>query len=162
MTENHNERVEISTRMRPGEWSPESLVVLVRSYQEKIYAMGASEGQVMTSIKTPDDGSALVHVSWRHEGVRTFSDWGQSSAHEPSQARVARGNGESIPRGEPTKDAQGLGAVLGDAERSAIDEPQSTEAASHIYSGTGTASDLRIYTDANGKTIVEDVGPAKE
>lgn len=160
MTENHNEPVEISTRMRPGEWTAESLELLVGSYQEKIYNMGAPRDEVETLVKTPDDGSAHVHVSWRRLGIHTFADFGRNNSEELGESDVARGHGESIPRGEPTRDAQGLGAVFGDAERSAIDEPPS-----EMRPGNGEnqpENEYRVHTDASGTTTVEDVGPAKE
>lgn len=160
MTENHNEPVEISTRMRPGEWTPESLDLLVGSYQEKIHGMGAPRGEIETSVQTPDDGSAHVHVSWQRAGTHTFADFGRNNGEELDESDVARGHGESIPRGEATQDAQGLGAVFGDAERSAIDEPPSD-----VVPGNGEnqpANEYLVHTDANGRTTVEDVGPAKE
>lgn len=120
MTESTDQPVEISTRMRPGEWTPESLDQLVASYQQKIRDMGAPPEAIETSVETPADGSAHVNVSWRHEGQQTFPDLGQTSVEEEN---ISRGHGESIPRGEATEDSKGLGAVFGDAERSAVDEP---------------------------------------
>lgn len=150
------EPVEISTRMRPGEWTPESLEELVRSYQRKLAEMGAPAHEIETGVETPDDGSASVHVSWRHTGVRSFSDMGRDTTVE---ADVSRGYGESIPAGEPTQDSQGLGAVLGDAERSAIDEPAT--ARSQAARSNPELDNLVVHTDAEGKTYVEDTGPAK-
>lgn len=150
------EPVEISTRMRPGEWTPGSLKELTASYQQKLREMGAPEAEIRTSVETPQDGSAQVHVSWQHHGQGTFSDSGQRTGEN---ADISRGDGEAIPQGVPTKDSQGLGAVLGDAERSAIDEPPTgramAEKANHSMAG------LKIVTDDQGKTYVEDIGPAK-
>lgn len=150
------EPVEISTRMRPGEWTADSLEELVRSYQQKLAEMGAPEQEIETVVDTPADGSASVNVSWRHTGVRTFPDTGDNAVDE---ADISRGYGEAIPAGEPTQDSQGLGAVYGDAERSAIDEPatQRSEAARNGQS----MSNYVVYTDDDGKTFVEDSGPAK-
>ncbi|MFC8302730.1 hypothetical protein ACFUCV_03495 [Specibacter sp. NPDC057265] len=151
-----SEPVEISTRMRPGEWTPESLEELVRSYQQKLAEMGATAQEIETVVETPEDGSAFVNVSWRHTGVRTFSDMGQNTVAE---ADVSRGYGENIPAGEPTRDSQGLGAVLGDAERSAIDEPATQR--SEDARDTAATSNLLVHTDDDGTTYVEDTGPAK-
>lgn len=153
------EPVEISTRMRPGEWTRESLEELVGSYQQKLREMGAPEQDIKTAVETPEDGSVKVHVSWQHAGVHTVAnmDQGQSSVEE---AESSRGHGENIPPGETTQDSQGLGAVFGDAERSAIDDPptsRSTEAGVN-----GPQSAFRVLTDEEGKTYVEDVGPSKE
>ncbi len=150
------EPVEISTRMRPGEWTKESLQLLVASYQQKVREMGASEEQIVTAVQTPDDGSAEVHVSWARSGVTTFAglEQGRSAVAE---AENARGAGESIPQGEATRDSKGLGAVLGDAERSAIDEPASSRAAA--VGADGPVPDLIVRTDELGKTYVEDARP---
>lgn len=157
MNESSNHPVEISTRMRPGEWTPESLQELTKSYQEKIYSMGAPVGEVETSVKTPEDGSAHVYVSWRHTGVKTFADLGDGPVAE---AGNSRGHGEAIPRGEPTKDSQGVGAVFGDADRSAIDEPPATTSAG--MARDQSQNEYLIYTSEDGQTFVEDAGPAKE
>lgn len=157
MTENTNEPVEISTRMRPGEWTPESLEQLVDSYQQKLYGMGAPKDEVQTSVETPEDGSAQVHVSWQHVGVHTFPDLGQTPVEETNNSR---GHGESIPHGEPTQDSKGLGAVFGDAERSAIDEPAS-DRSMETEQDQGE-NEYRVYTSDEGRTFVEDAEPAKE
>ncbi len=58
------EPVEISTRMRPGEWTEESLELLVENYRERIVEMGASPSDVVTDIDRSDDGGVRVAVSW--------------------------------------------------------------------------------------------------
>jgi hypothetical protein len=58
------EPVEISTRMRPGEWTEASLEQLVNSYRTRIVEMGASAADVVTDIERNDDGSVRVAVSW--------------------------------------------------------------------------------------------------
>ncbi|GAA5229776.1 hypothetical protein [Arthrobacter cryoconiti] len=152
-----NEPVEISTKMLPGEWTEESMNELVGSYQQKIRDMGAPEDQINTSVETLDDGSANVRVSWHRTGVQTFANMGQSAV---SEAANSRGHGEHIPAGETTKDSKGLGAILGDAERSAIDEP-STQRAVDAQEDT-PAPNLVVYTDEEGKTYAEDVGPVEK
>jgi hypothetical protein len=58
------EPVEISTRMRPGEWTEASLEELVNSYRQRIVEMGASPADVVTDIERGDDGAVQVAVSW--------------------------------------------------------------------------------------------------
>jgi hypothetical protein len=58
------EPVEISTRMRPGEWTDATLAELVASYRAKIMDMGASASEVVEEIEKNDDGSVTVNVSW--------------------------------------------------------------------------------------------------
>lgn len=58
------EPVEISTRMRPGEWTDESLAELVDTYRERIMEMGANASDVVADIERGDDGSVQVVVSW--------------------------------------------------------------------------------------------------
>ncbi|BCW20450.1 hypothetical protein AB0N71_12965 [Pseudarthrobacter enclensis] len=64
MTLYQPEPVEISTRMRPGEWTEESLEELVASYRTRIADMGARPADVVTDIERNDDGSVKVAVSW--------------------------------------------------------------------------------------------------
>jgi hypothetical protein len=58
------EPVEISTRMRPGEWTDATLTALVASYRARILAMGAPASEVVEEIEKNDDGSVKVNVSW--------------------------------------------------------------------------------------------------
>lgn len=58
------EPVEISTRMRPGEWTEASLEELVNSYRTRIVEMGASAADIVTDVERNDDGSVKVAVSW--------------------------------------------------------------------------------------------------
>lgn len=151
MTESNAEPVEISTRMRPGEWTPDSLAELVDSYQRKLLEMGAPEAEVVTEVDQPEDGSARVHVSWLHQGAHTFTPVNQDEARE---AENARGNGENIPSGAVTADSKGLGAVFGDAERSAIDAPP-TERAAEAQKIQQTPN-ATSFTTPNGKTYLEE------
>ncbi len=64
MTLYQPEPVEISTRMRPGEWTEESLAELTDSYRTRITEMGANAGDIVTNIERNDNGSVLVTVSW--------------------------------------------------------------------------------------------------
>jgi hypothetical protein len=64
MTLYQPEPVEISTRMRPGEWTEASLEELVKTYRTRIVEMGANLSDVVTDIERNDDGSVHVAVSW--------------------------------------------------------------------------------------------------
>lgn len=50
--------VEISTHMRPGEWTQDSLAQLLAFYQQKLREMGAPAHEIETSVETPEDGGA--------------------------------------------------------------------------------------------------------
>lgn len=65
------EPVEISTRMRPGEWSETSLEQLVDTYRARIVEMGASPTDIHTDVQRNDDGSVKVVVSWIKTGDMT-------------------------------------------------------------------------------------------
>jgi hypothetical protein len=69
MTLYQPEPVEISTRMRPGDWTEESLQELVAKYQADLQQMGASPEAVVTDISRNDDGSVSVIVSWNKAAV---------------------------------------------------------------------------------------------
>lgn len=69
MSDSDIEPVEISTRMRPGEWSEESLEALAASYQKKIREMGASQADVVTHIDRDDDGGVSLKVIWNKDQV---------------------------------------------------------------------------------------------
>lgn len=68
MSLNQPEPVEISTRMRPGEWNEESLAQLVDAYRARIVEMGAGLTDIYTDIDRNDDGSVKVVVSWLKPG----------------------------------------------------------------------------------------------
>ncbi|WP_211320853.1 hypothetical protein [Arthrobacter livingstonensis] len=124
MTASNAEPVEISTRLRPGEWTQQSLEEVTGSYQDKLRVMGSPEAEITTEVSRPNDGSAGVRFSWERGGAFTTDSQNQSQQSEDPNAR---GGGEDIPRGEPGEDSQELGAVLGDADRSAIDEPPASQ-----------------------------------
>ncbi|MDQ0632536.1 hypothetical protein QFZ40_000445 [Arthrobacter pascens] len=69
MTLYQPEPVEISTRMRPGEWTEASLEELITTYRAKILAMGATVYEVVTEVERNDDGSVEVAVSWAKPAV---------------------------------------------------------------------------------------------
>lgn len=59
-----NDEVEISTRLRPGEWSEESLAMLVKEYEHKIAEMGAEPGAIKTHVEHTEAGGVKVRVVW--------------------------------------------------------------------------------------------------
>jgi hypothetical protein len=81
MTLYQPEPVEISTRMRPGEWTEDSLVELVDTYRARMAEMGAPAAEVVTDIERNDDGSVKVVVSWTKPAIA--------------------GNEDSVPGGQP-------------------------------------------------------------
>lgn len=130
---------------------PESLLDLTASYQRKLLEMGAAEGDIATEVSQPEDGSALVRVRWMRRGVHTFSNLNQD---EVPEADIVRGHGEHIPPGAVTEDSQGLDAVFGDAERSAIDAPPTERAVE--AEKTQHTPNVVIYTSPEGETYVEE------
>jgi len=58
------EPVEISTRMRPGEWTEESLAEHIENYKQRIRDMGARESQIVTNVERTETGAVRVAVSW--------------------------------------------------------------------------------------------------
>ncbi|MFK0009165.1 hypothetical protein ACIQTZ_19175 [Paenarthrobacter sp. NPDC090520] len=58
------EPVEISTRMRPGEWTEESLQEHLEDYKQQIRDMGASESQIIAEVERTEGGAAKVVVRW--------------------------------------------------------------------------------------------------
>jgi hypothetical protein len=78
MTLYQPEPVEISTRMRPGEWTESSLEELVTSYRAKLMGMGARVPDIVTEVDRNDDGSVRVSVSWRKDDVADETETGQA------------------------------------------------------------------------------------
>ncbi|HEY1156913.1 MAG TPA: hypothetical protein VGE95_11560 [Arthrobacter sp.] len=68
------EPVEISTRMRPGEWTEDSLAELVDTYRRRVEEMGAPAAEVATDIERNDDGSVKVVVSWTKPAIAGNED----------------------------------------------------------------------------------------
>lgn len=156
MNASTNQPVEISTKMQEGEWTEESLQALVGSYQGKLREMGAPEEQIHTAVEPLDDGAVNILVSWQRRGTHIFAGTGQGLVEEEENSR---GQGEHIPAGEVTQDSKGLGAVFGDAERSAIDAPP-TERAVQAEKDQ-LVPELLVTTDDDGNSHVQDVGTPK-
>lgn len=64
MTLYQPEPVEISTRMRPGEWTEESLVTMVDSYREELLRMGAAASEIDIVTDRDQNGGVSVVASW--------------------------------------------------------------------------------------------------
>lgn len=60
----NSEDVEISTRLRPGEWTEDTLAVLVKEYEHKIAEMGAKAADIKTHIEHTEAGGVKVRVVW--------------------------------------------------------------------------------------------------
>ena len=78
MTLYQPEPVEISTRMRPGEWTESSLEELVTTYRAKLMGMGASVADIVTEVDRNDDGSVRVFVAWRKDDAPNEAATGQA------------------------------------------------------------------------------------
>lgn len=64
MTLYQPEPVEISTRMRPGEWTEESLTALVASYRDELLGMGASASEIEIVTDRDEHGGVNVVATW--------------------------------------------------------------------------------------------------
>lgn len=64
MTLYQPEPVEISTRMRPGEWTEESLSALVAAYREELLHMGASASEIEIATDRDENGGVSVVATW--------------------------------------------------------------------------------------------------
>jgi hypothetical protein len=68
MTLYQPEPVEISTRMRPGEWTEESLSDLVAKYRQDLLAMGAAPDEIDVVTDRDEHGGVSVVASWKKAG----------------------------------------------------------------------------------------------
>ena len=78
MTLYQPEPVEISTRMRPGEWTESSLEELVTTYRAKLMGMGARVADIVMEVERNDDGSVRVFVAWRKDETANETAAGQA------------------------------------------------------------------------------------
>lgn len=69
MTLYQPEPVEISTRMRPGEWSETSLSALVATYRQKLLAMGAEPSEIDIVTDRDEGGGVNVVATWMKADV---------------------------------------------------------------------------------------------
>lgn len=70
MTLYQPEPVEISTRMRPGEWTEASLSKLVASYRDKLLDMGATQEEINIETDRDEGGGVKVVATWNKPGVQ--------------------------------------------------------------------------------------------
>jgi len=61
--------VEISTLVPEGEWTDESLAVLVADYEHKIAEMGATQSQIKTHVEHTSRGGVKIRVVWDRNGT---------------------------------------------------------------------------------------------
>lgn len=64
MTLYQPEPVEISTRMRPGEWTEESLSELIETYRQQLLEMGAAPAEIEISADRDEGGGVKVLATW--------------------------------------------------------------------------------------------------
>lgn len=110
-----NQPVEISNRLNPGEWTPQSLDELLDKYRRDFADMGAQPHEVTTEAVPTEGGGMDVKAVWNRTGEHRFEDFGapQSSNH------VSEGElGEAEPDGLTTEGSKGIGALYGEADRS--------------------------------------------
>lgn len=69
MTLYQPEPVEISTRMRPGEWTEASLSKLVASYRDKLLDMGAAQEEINIETDRDESGGVRVVATWNKPDV---------------------------------------------------------------------------------------------
>jgi hypothetical protein len=102
MTLYQPEPVEISTRMRPGEWTEESLEMLVASYRGELSGMGAAASEINVVIDRDDGGGVSVVVSWHKPDVAQelteVKDDAGLVAMDPDSGSVRPSGDDSAPR----------------------------------------------------------------
>ena len=102
MTLYQPEPVEISTRMRPGEWTEESLEMLVASYREQLSRMGAAASEIDVVIDRDDGGGVSVVASWLKPDVAQemteVTDDAGLVAMDPDAGSVRPAHDDSAPR----------------------------------------------------------------
>ena len=97
MTLYQPEPVEISTRMRPGEWTESSLEELVTTYRARLLAMGAAVSEVVTEVLRNDDGSVAVTVSWNRGDFADEAEGGGFTGEAPSEQLTRNGKATGRP-----------------------------------------------------------------
>jgi hypothetical protein len=80
MTQHQPEPVEISTRMRPGEWTEASLSELVATYTRELLGMGARPGEIDIVADRDEGGGVSVVATWKKADVTGGEVPGQAQA----------------------------------------------------------------------------------
>jgi hypothetical protein len=78
MTLYQPEPVEISTRMRPGEWTEDSLSELVATYRRQLLEMGAAPGDIAIVTDRDEGGGVSVVATWTKADVIDGQDPGNA------------------------------------------------------------------------------------
>jgi hypothetical protein len=68
------EPVEISARIRPGEWTEDSLEGLVASYREELLRLGAPISAISVTTERDDRGGVSVVATWTKDPVVSTND----------------------------------------------------------------------------------------
>ncbi|MCZ2405067.1 hypothetical protein IV498_18380 [Paenarthrobacter sp. Z7-10] len=68
----------------------------------------------------------------------------------------SRGGTEGLAPGEVTRDAKGLGAMLGDADRSSLDDPVLAPGTADAAAIEDMKNNLTVYEDENGQHYAQD------
>lgn len=77
MTLYQPEPVEISTRVRPGEWTEDSLAALVANFRQELLGMGAPPEEITVATDRDDRGGVSVVALWTRQpghGTETIRD----------------------------------------------------------------------------------------
>ncbi len=69
MTLYQPEPVEISTRMRSGEWTEASLSELVATYRQELQGMGAGPGEIDVVTDRDEGGGVSVVATWKKADI---------------------------------------------------------------------------------------------
>ncbi|RKR30195.1 PRC-barrel domain-containing protein [Arthrobacter oryzae] len=64
MTLDQPEPVEISTRVRPGEWTEDTLSSLVASFRDELLRMGAPPEEITVATERDDGGGVSIVATW--------------------------------------------------------------------------------------------------
>lgn len=70
MTLYQPEPVEMSTRIRPGEWSDDTLAEVVANFREELLQMGARSEAITVAIERDDHGGVSVVATWSRQPGR--------------------------------------------------------------------------------------------
>lgn len=91
--------VEISTLVPQGEWTDESLAVLVEGYGRKLTEMGALPDEIKAHVEHTSRGGVKIRVVWEKGDAAPQSAAPQSGA-APQSAAAPRSGGVDAQHGE--------------------------------------------------------------
>lgn len=90
--------VEISTLVPQGEWTDESLAVLVEGYGRKLTEMGALPDEIKAHVEHTSRGGVKIRVVWEKDDAAPRSGAPRSSA-APQSGGVDAQHGEESAAG---------------------------------------------------------------